>query len=404
MVPILLTFGVALLLAVLTSALAGRSPLSTTTVFLGVGLLAGPLVLDVIHVSAAATQTSAEVALFAILFTDGQHAPWGVVRRSWGPAARALVVGMPLTMVLVAALGHWVAGLPWLPALVLGAVLAPTDPVFASALVGREDVPRSVRNLLNLESGVNDGLALPAVLVLTGVAGGSPVGWTTEPLPLLGELALGVALGVGLPLAVELLLRIPTVESVPSLRPLGAIAVAILLWAACDLLSANQFLAAFTAGATIATVRPTVSESFRHTGELVSELAKGGALIALAAELTGDLLTATGWVALVVAVGVVAVTRPLPVVGVLVGTPLTPRERAAVAWFGPKGFASVAYAVIVLFSGMPGAQAVFTLTTVTVLLSVVVHSSTDVPVAAWLQDPEGPLSRRVAAARQRRAR
>ena len=193
MTTLILVFGVALLLAVLTSALAARSPLSTTTVFLVAGLIAGPLVLGLVEVDEIAVEHAAEVALFAILFTDGQHAPWRIVRRNWGPPTRALVLAMPMTFAIVAALGHWVAGLPWEAALVLGAVLAPTDPVFASALVGREDVPGRVRHMLNIESGLNDGLALPAVLVLAGAAGGTPEGWSNQPVTLIGEAALGVS-------------------------------------------------------------------------------------------------------------------------------------------------------------------------------------------------------------------
>ncbi|WP_435741684.1 cation:proton antiporter [Nocardioides sp. SYSU DS0663] len=389
MTVLLLTFGAALLLAVLTSSLASRSPLSTTGVFLAAGIVTGPLVLDLVDVSTPNVELAAEVALFVILFTDGQHAPWSVLRRHWNAPARALLLGMPISLLVVAALGHWVAGLPWASALVLGAILAPTDPVFASALVGREDVPKGVRHLLNIESGLNDGLALLAVLVLVGVAGGDPEGWSTDPWILLLELGVGIVLGVVLPLLVDLVLRLPGVESIPSLRPLGVIAVAVLLYGVCELVHANQFLAAFVAGATIATLRPRVSESFRETGELVSELAKGGALIAFAGLLEPELFLDAGWTALVVALLVVAISRPLPILAVLPGSGLDRRARIAVAWFGPKGFASVAYGVIVASSGIPDADEVLAIVTVTVLVSVLAHSTTDVVVANWLRpDPE----------------
>lgn len=382
---LVLVFGLALLLAVLSSRLASRSPLSTSLVFLMVGLVVGPLVLDVVRVEALAVEYAAEVALFAILFTDGQHAPWSVVRANWGPPTRSLVLAMPLGFCVVAALGHWVAGLPWLPALVLGAVLAPTDPVFASALVGRDDVPGRVRSMLNIESGVNDGLALPAVLLLAGLAGGDPEKWSTEPLVLLGEAGLGVALGVVLPLVAEALLRIPGLGARPTLQPLGPLALALVVYGTADLLHANQFLAAFVAGVTTATLRPAASDAFRHTGELVSEVVKGAALLAFATLLTSDVLGTAGLAGVVVAVGVIAVSRPLPVLLALLGSTLSTRGRLAVAWFGPKGFASVAYAVIVASSGMDEGQTVLALAAVTVLLSILAHSSTDTAVARALQ-------------------
>lgn len=382
-------FGAALLVAVLLSALAARSPLSTSLVFLLAGIVAGPLALDLVEVDALTVERAAELALFAVLFTDGQHAPRRILARHWRVSSRTLLAGLPLTFLVVTALAHWLVGLDWAPALVVGAVLAPTDPVFASALVGRDDVPGRVRHVLNIESGVNDGLALPVVLVLVGVAGGSPEKWSTDPWTLLGEGAVGLALGVVLPLVVAAVVRLPGFGAVEGLRPLVPLAVALLIFGTSDLLHANQFLAAFAAGATIATVRPDTSESFRQTGELVSEMAKGGALLAFATLLDGSLVADVGIVGLVFALGVVLVARPLPTLAVLGGTPLSRRERVAVAWFGPKGFASVAYAVIAAGSGMQSADLVLGLVATAVLVSVVAHSSTDVLVARRLtvEDP-----------------
>ena len=91
---------------------------------------------------------------------------------AWRLPGRALLLGLPLTLALTAVFAHYIAGLPWLESFLLGAILAPTDPVFAAAIVGREEVPGRLRHLLNVESGVNDGLALPIVLVLLAATGG----------------------------------------------------------------------------------------------------------------------------------------------------------------------------------------------------------------------------------------
>jgi sodium/hydrogen antiporter len=391
-----LAFGLALLLAVLTSGLASRSPLSTTTVFLAAGLVVGPLGLDIIDADRPAVARISEIALFAILFVDGQDAPLSVLRKHWQLSARALFIGMPLTLVLIAAAGHWVAGLSWLPALTLGAVLAPTDPVFASALVGRNDVPRQVRHLLNIESGLNDGLALPAVLLLVGLAGGKSAGHSTDLLPLMLQLGGGVVLGIALPLVVWLLYQVRPLGATSHLRPLGPFAVAVVLFGLCHLTHANNFVAAFAAGATIATLEHEASESFRHTGELASEMTKGVALLAFATLLGPGLFTTAGLSGLVFAVIVIVVTRPVPVMAVLVRTDLSARQRLSVAWFGPKGFASVVYAAIVAFSDMESADKVLALAAVTVLLSAAAHSSTDLFVAQRLSaeqerlDPDHP--------------
>lgn len=385
---LLLTFGVALLLAVATSDLAARTPLSSAAVFLAVGLVAGPLGLDVIHLDGTVVEGIAVVALFAILFADGQEAPWPDLRRHWRIPARLLVVGMPLTLVLIAALGHWVGGLPWPAAFVLGAVLAPTDPVFASALVGRHDVPRPVRNVLNIESGLNDGLALPAVLVLVGTAGGNPVGRTTDLPLLLVELVAGIALGIAVAFASWLLFRIPVLGSGPVHRPLGHLAVAVVVFGLCQLTGANPFLAAFAAGSTIATLETDATEAFRRTGERVSELLLGAAMIAFATLLDADRLADAGVIGFALALLVIVVTRPVPVAAVLVGADLSMRQKLSLAWFGPKGFASVAYAAIVAFSDMPHADEVLALSAVTVLVSALAHSSTDLFVAQKLAEED----------------
>lgn len=386
MTGLLLTFGVALLLAVATSDLAARSPLSATSVFLAVGLVAGPLGLDVLHLHGSVVEGISVVALYVILFTDGQEAPFTELRRHWRVSARALLVGMPLTLGLIAALGHWVAGLPWPAALVLGAVLAPTDPVFASALVGRDDVPRQVRHVLNIESGLNDGLALPAVLVLIGTAGGNPLGRSTDVPTLLLELALGLALGVAVPFATWLLLRVPSFGSGQVHRPLGHIAVAVILFALCQATGANAFVAAFAAGSTIGSLNSTATAAFRRTGERVSEMLLGAALLAFASLLDAHLFATAGVLGFLFALAVIAVSRPVPVTAVLVGTDLSMRQRLSLAWFGPKGFASVAYAAIVAFSDMPYAEEVLALTAVTVLVSALAHSSTDLLVANALSE------------------
>ena len=136
----------------------------------------------------------ADVALFTVLFTDGQRANLSALKENWNLSGPALGLGMPLTMVGIAVPAHFLAGLDWPTAFLLGAILSPTDPVFATALVGRNDIPLRLRRLLNVESGLNDGLALPFVLIFRATAQHAEsdlakVGW---------ELVLGLALGASI--------------------------------------------------------------------------------------------------------------------------------------------------------------------------------------------------------------
>lgn len=155
MTALLVSFAAVLLLAVLVSSLAHRTILSTAVLFLAAGFVLGGGVLDVLDLTPQdpVIGTLAELALFAVLFTDGMRVGWSDLRSAWRLPGRALGWGLPLTLGVTALLAHYLVGLDWPEALLIGAVLAPTDPVFAAALVGNERVPGRLRRLLNVESG-----------------------------------------------------------------------------------------------------------------------------------------------------------------------------------------------------------------------------------------------------------
>jgi NhaP-type Na+/H+ or K+/H+ antiporter len=261
----------------------------------------------------------------------------------------------------------------------------PTDPVFASAIVGRDEVPRRLRHILNVESGVNDGLALPVVLVLLALAGGSDTSADT----LIGEIALGIGVGVVVPWAVIRLESLPLLSASRHLEPLLAFAVGLLVLAICLVTHANLFLAAFAAGVTVATAGPHLREGFERFGELISELLKLAAILVFGALITPSFLfeeiSLAGWAFAVLAL---LLARPLALLVALWGSSMMPRERAAAMWFGRKGFASVVYALIVLESGVDLADQIFHLAALVIALSILAHSSTDVVVAKQFTDAE----------------
>ncbi|MDG4766514.1 cation:proton antiporter [Solwaraspora sp. WMMD406] len=382
---LLLSFAAVLLLAVLLSALAHRTILSTAALFLVAGFLLGPETTGVLDVGADSSivNTLAELALFAVLFTDGMRVGWQDLRSAWRLPGRALGWGLPLTLVITALLAHYVAGLGWAESLLIGAVLAPTDPVFAAALVGNEKVPYRLRHLLNVESGVNDGLALPFVILFLAIATGSGDLHLDE---LATELAVGLVIGVAVPAAAIALERTRWFAASALYAPLNGVAIGLLVLALGQATHGNLFLAAFAAGSTIATFGPRQRAAFEHFGETVSELLKLAALLVFGALISIEFLGEISWPGWVFAVLAIFVARPVALAIAFLRSGLAPREQAAAMWFGPKGFASVVYGLIVLKSGIDAADEVFHLVALTIVLSILLHSSTDVVIANAFDD------------------
>jgi NhaP-type Na+/H+ or K+/H+ antiporter len=378
---LVLAYGVVLLISVSLSGLAARTVLSTALLFLVGGALLGPGGFGVVNASDGIVAALADIALFTVLFTDGQRASVPALKDGWRLSGRALGLGMPLAMVGVAIPAHYLAGLDWPIAFLLGAILSPTDPVFASALVGRHDIPLRLRRLLNVESGLNDGLALPFVLIFLAMTKHE----SSHMSIVLLELVLGLAIGIGVAVLVALAWRSNILTAEPRLQPLGPVAIALVVYATCHLTHANPYLAAFAAGSALATVDHVAAETFEPLGDLLSELTKFAALLLFGALITPTRLADLGWQGWALAILAIVVVRPASMLLSLIRTPMPRAERLTAAWFGPKGFASVVYGLLILQAGIPDGQKVFDLIAVTIALSIVLHSSTDVPVAHKLR-------------------
>lgn len=372
-----------LLISVSLSGVAARTVLSTALLFLLGGALLGNGGLGVVDISPGdpAVALLADIALFTVLITDGQRASVPALKEGWRLSGRALGLAMPLTMVLIAVPAHFLLGFDWATAFLVGAILAPTDPVFAAAIVGREDVPLRVRRLLNVESGLNDGLALPFVLIFIATAEHHAAEWGV----ILGELAGGLAIGIAVPALIALAWRMKILTLEPRLQPLGGFSIAVLVFGVCHLTHANQYLAAFAAGATLATIDRVSAEHFEPFGELLSEITKLAALLLFGALITPNLLSHLSAAEWVVAVAIIVVVRPLAMFLSLLRTQLPNAEKFVAAWFGPKGFASVVYGLLVLQSEIDNKQVLFELVAITIAISIVLHSSTDVPIAKRLR-------------------
>lgn len=381
MTPLILAFALTLFAAVLLSDLAQRSALSPEVLFLACGFVVGP---GLLHFGTLTHEEHvlaeyAVVAMFAALFAEGMHVDVSGLRSRWRPPAIALAIGLPATLVLNGVVAHLLIGLPWIQSLLVGAILSPTDPVLASALVGRREVPGRLRHLLNVESGLNDGLALPAVIALLAMAGHTPAPWSR----LVGETLLGVGVGIAVPWIAVRIERLPVFQSAGTYESLNGLAIGLLVFGVARILSANEFLAAFVAGMTAANLDRAFTRTFAPLGGAIGEVLKLATLFFFGAVMTWDLFTRAAWEGYAFTAIVLIAVRPLAVGVPLAWEGLTRREWLAAVWFGPKGFASAYYALLVASSGIADATEVFRVSALVVAVSVVAHSSTDVPVARW---------------------
>lgn len=385
-----LTFAGTLLVASLLSEAARKVILSTAVLFLAVGFLAGSDAIGWLAIPPQATLLIfVELTLFVVLFTDAMELSLEELLSAWRLPGRALLFGMPLTLLGTAALAHWLTDIGWLESLLLGAVLAPTDPVLAAALIGREEIPFRLRLLLNIESGVNDGLALPAVLVLLALLGEQSAAIEAGPPSLAAAMIIGIGIGILIPWMAVQLRRLPFLSAAGTYEPIYGFSIALLVLTTAQIIEVNLFLAAFAAGVTLATVGPEITRDFHPFGQFLAELFKLSALLVFGVIVaTAVFPTANFGTDLLFVLLVLFVVRPLALGLALLGSGLPTREWLAAAWFGPRGFASIVFALLVRGSDFAASGRVFELAALVIVGSILLHSSTDVLVARWFRTQE----------------
>jgi sodium/hydrogen antiporter len=384
-----IVLGALLMGGALVSGVTSRSFLSLTAVFVVVGFVLGDGATGAVHLDARSgfVKDLALLALILILFRDGLEVEREMLQTQWRLPLRKLVLGMPITALVIALAGREIVGLTWTEALLLGSMLSATDPVLSSSVVTNPRVPRVIRHSLNLESGLNDGLALPPVLAFTAALQTSShhfVWWHF----VLQDVSLGVAYGlvVGY-VASRLLPRGGALhEAIPApQRALYALGTALLTYGlTVTPPHGNGLIAVFVCAITLGIRRPDIRHYFESRVEEIIEIVKLGIFVVFGSLLTFHGLFGDGWAAVGLLAVALLAARPLALAAALAGTKLDLGTKAFMAWFGPKGVASMTFALIVLSRGVPAGQRIFNLVALVVLASVIVHGLTDVPGAAWI--------------------
>jgi NhaP-type Na+/H+ or K+/H+ antiporter len=382
----LLVLGLLLAVAAALSGWLHGTVLSISVLSVGAGIVLAAL--DVVEASPSSTVVLylVELALVLTLFSDGLYVESELLQKHWGPAARALVVAMPLTLLLLGlAAKALFPELTWAEAFLLGAVLSPTDPVVTSAVVASERVPRVVRHTLNLESGLNDGLALPFVLFFLVLAtpGGDAA---AEAGKLAGEAVAGVLIGLALALvAARLLSRLPAGRMEAKYEGAYALGLGLAAFGLAEVTYGNGLIAAFVAGMALAAGRHDMPDAFHDFNESISAVFQVATFFVF-----GALVVATGWEGsvwpiLAFIAFALLVARPAAVLLSFVGVELPRPHKLFIAWFGPKGVASMLFALFVLASTAPDRTLMFDVAAFVILASILAHGLTDTVASRWIE-------------------
>lgn len=380
---------VVLTVSALAAGLVERAPLSFPMIFVGLGFLLGPRGVDVMQLDVHSKQleTIATLTLALVLFLDAVNLEFARERKAWLVPALALGPGTVFIVLMIAGAGMWLLDMPLVIALLLGAVLASTDPVVLRDVVRDRRLPSSVRQALRVEAGTNDVIVLPLVMVLAAIArgdAGSAGDWAVLALQLLvlGPVA-GFAIGaVGAELMARADARFAIRREYQALYGVGLVLGA---YSAGVAVGGDGFLAAFAAGFAVTILDRELCDCFLEFGEAAAEMAMLLAFVMFGVVLSESLGSLPLWPTLALAGMAIVVARPL-VLGVLLslrGVSLSRPARAYIAWFGPRGLNSLLFALLVVVKGVPNSELLFAATGAVVVASILAHGISATPVTAW---------------------
>ncbi|HEX5962915.1 MAG TPA: cation:proton antiporter [Gemmatimonadales bacterium] len=382
--------GIVILVASLLSGVIERSGLPQVGIFLVLGALLGPAGLGLLALTleSPTLQVISTLALVLVLFSDAIVVDMGEVRRKKNLALLALGPGTVIPAALIGLMGWLLLGLTPVESAIIGAALASTDPVLLRNLLRRPTLPPVARVTLRLESGMNDVVLLPIVVlgILVVKSGGAvdpaEFGKHAVGLFLLGP-ALGALVGyVAITLLEKIRSRVGVRRDYESLYALG---VAFTAFAAAEAVGGSGFLAAFAAGIVVAAMDVELCDCFLDYGQATAEMFLLFTFVAFGAWLIWTGFNVADVKTLLFAL-IALLARTAVLLPVLARSGLGPKDRRLIAWFGPRGLSSLLLILLPVFAGMPGSVRLFEITCLVVLLSVFLHGA---GIAVFLRKDAG---------------
>ena len=390
------TLAVLALFVLLYSSVAGaveRTWISGPIVFTCFGLLIGPMGFDLLawETDRELIRSLAEVTLAIVLFTDAAGAHVEVLKKfSWIPV-RLLLIGLPLTIALGFGAGFLLIDSSSLFATaVLAAILAPTDAALGKAVVTNEAVPDEIRQSLNAESGLNDGICVPVLLLFLALALDKAGDGGPMPLALslvVEEIGIGLAVGLVLTFVALGLLKLALRRRwlTHTWMQIPIIALALSCFAVAQYLGGSGFIAAFSGGLLMAFMDAHLSRKVKEQFLLASE-GTGDTLalitwVIFGSAVVGHAIGNFSWMILLYSFLSLTVIRMLPVFLCLANSGIDTEGKLFIGWFGPRGLASIVFTVMVVNSGLPDSGSFAMIVTCTIVLSIVGHGITANPWA-----------------------
>ena len=383
----------ALMVYAVVSRRLSRTVVTPAIAFLSAGLVLGDAVLGWFTVEADgdALRLIAETTLTLVLFADASRINLRLLRHEIAVPVRLLGIGLPLTILAGAGLALIVLPeLAVVEAVLLAIAVAPTDAALGQSVVSDERVPSRIRQGLNVESGLNDGLCVPLLLIALAIASAEG-GGETEPVRLiLEEIGFGVAGGIAGGVAGAYALRLGRRRGwvATAWAPLVPLAAVGLAYGLASAIGGSGLIAAFAAGLTFGTIASDREEQAAEMLETIGDGFSAATFLVFGAAIVPLVLGVADWSMVLFAVLALTVARMLPVAIALAGTGARAPTVAFVGWFGPRGLASIVFGVLILQAGpISNLEPILATITLTVILSVYAHGFTASPLTerylAW---------------------
>ena len=378
--------------ALVYSAVAGaleRTWISGAIVFTAFGLLVGPMGLDLLtwETDREVLSSLAEVTLALVLFTDAAGADISVLKKARGLPVRLLLIGLPLTILLGFGVGVLlVDSLSLFAIAVLATMLAPTDAALGKAVVSNAAVPDNIRQGLNVESGLNDGICVPVLFVFLALAldqAGDAGPWTLAVKLVAEEIGIGLIVGIGLTFVAAKLLKLARQRNwlTHTWIQIPVVALALACFAVAQSLGGSGFIAAFSGGLLFGILAKDLREEFLLAAEGTGDTLALITWVVFGSAVVGQALGNFSWLILLYAVLSLTLIRMLPVFLALAGSGIDTEGKLFIGWFGPRGLASIVFAVIVVNSGLPDSGPLAMTVVCTIVLSIIAHGITANPWA-----------------------